>query len=173
MQLLCGLLTAVVHGSRFSSLANFRVSCALYVNRYPSAIVLVCLATCRRSAFLPTSASHVARSNCRSHLCSQPSLWPPCRSSPARTLPVVFHRCRSRTRSQLNTSAYRFLLPRFCPYAHVSVALVCHAITAGYARSLSGKAVWHSFCVTLLTEDAPYAAVSITRYIADDVEDVR
>ena len=30
MPLLCGLLTAVVQGSRFSSTANLRVSCAVY-----------------------------------------------------------------------------------------------------------------------------------------------
>lgn len=30
ISLISGLLTAVVHGSRFRSLANFRVSCAVY-----------------------------------------------------------------------------------------------------------------------------------------------
>ncbi len=50
MPLLCGLLTAVVQGSRFSSLANLRVSYAVYAEPLSVATAPLCRATCRRSA---------------------------------------------------------------------------------------------------------------------------
>lgn len=177
MPLLCGLLTAVVQGSRFSSLVNLRVSCAVYAEPLSVSHCTVCPATCRRSAFPPTSASHPARSNCRSLPYSLPSLWPLCRNSPARTSHEVFHRCRSRARSHLNTSAYRFLPPRFCPCVHASVALVCYAVTTGYALSLSCKAVWRPLVVIPLCNvscaGCPTRVDNHTRHIADDIEDIR
>ena len=53
---------------------------------------------CRQNAFLPTLASHPARSNCRSFRCLRPGLLSRGYSSPERTYPIVFHRCPRRTR---------------------------------------------------------------------------
>ena len=173
MPLLCGLLTAVVHGSRFSSLANLAFHTRYTLNRYPSATAPLCRATCRRSAFPPTSASHPARSNCHSLPCLLPSLWPHGRSSPARTLPAVFRRCRSRTRSHLNTSAYRFLPPLSClMFTLRSLWFVMQqqqVMLAHYPVKPFGIQV-AVLCATLLAQDAPHASITITRHIADDVE---
>lgn len=169
----CSLLLCRPPDSAFSRTSAFHSRYIL--NRYPSATALLCRTICRRNAFPPTSVSHPARLNCHSLPCLVPSLWTHDRSSPARTLPAVFRRCRRRTQSHLNTSAYRFLPPRFCSFAHASVFLVCHATTTGHARSLSCKAIWRSQvaipCATLLAQDAPHTTTIITRHIADNVED--
>lgn len=147
------------------------------LNRYPSATAPLCRATCRRSAFQPTSASHPARLNCHSLPCLLPSLWPHGRSSPARTLSAVFRRCSSRTRSHLNT--------RHIAFCHRDFALMLtlqslwfvmqqqQVMLAHYPVKPFGVHRWLSLCATLLAQDAPHASITITRHIADDVEDSR
>jgi hypothetical protein len=117
MPLLCGLLTAVVHGSR-SALWDRNppeVSCAVYAEPLSvSSLHRRERAACRRSAFPPTSASHPARYYCHSLPVLAPSLWPDRSQHSSANVTRGFALCSQL--EAIRTPAHIAFPPLTCPY---------------------------------------------------------